>query len=286
MPLLRSAEQPPLLVLVWESIKRSAGVLVLGVARVLLVKGVDYPVCRPVFSGIGLNTYAASIAQEHASEYGVHWNFFFTLGLIPIVGTVCDRLSRFVDHSWLAVIISSGQLAVLLDLRASTDCETTCCSPPTPPRPNLAPILGTNRRTYHVPHSKQGRNRQPSRSVPFPKPSLASASPDHLSLRRLPRDLPSRDRNWSLHPPTRPVLLRSPPSPRAETWGYSDAREEKGARGADAQGVEAQAREARQRPWELRDRLVGTIRTPHAMRMVRFATTRTPPRLPLTPGLY
>ncbi|KAL8291730.1 hypothetical protein RQP46_001988 [Phenoliferia psychrophenolica] len=86
LPLLRSLEQPPLWVLVRESIKKSAGVIALGLVRVLMVKGTDYP--------------------EHASEYGVHWNFFFTLGIVPVFGTLCDRLARYIDHSWLAIIIS------------------------------------------------------------------------------------------------------------------------------------------------------------------------------------
>jgi phosphatidylinositol glycan class W len=39
-------------------------VLVIGVARILAVKASNY--------------------QEHVSEYGVHWNFFFSLALITI----------------------------------------------------------------------------------------------------------------------------------------------------------------------------------------------------------
>ncbi|KAJ2813714.1 Glucosaminyl phosphatidylinositol (GlcN-PI) nositol acylation protein [Coemansia furcata] len=38
--------------------------LVLGVARLVLTESVDY--------------------QKHVSEYGTHWNFFFTLGFLPI----------------------------------------------------------------------------------------------------------------------------------------------------------------------------------------------------------
>ncbi|KAJ2529595.1 Glucosaminyl phosphatidylinositol (GlcN-PI) nositol acylation protein [Coemansia sp. RSA 1935] len=52
----------------WQQLKAglwtSLPVLVLGIARFVLTESVDY--------------------QKHATEYGTHWNFFFTLGLLPI----------------------------------------------------------------------------------------------------------------------------------------------------------------------------------------------------------
>lgn len=47
------------------TMKSTLPLLILGLLRTLFVKGVNY--------------------QEHVAEYGVHWNFFITLGLLPIL---------------------------------------------------------------------------------------------------------------------------------------------------------------------------------------------------------
>ncbi|KZV75704.1 hypothetical protein PENSPDRAFT_647000 [Peniophora sp. CONT] len=55
----------PLLPKVLNTLGSCIPVLVLGIIRVLLVKGTEYP--------------------EHVTEYGVHWNFFLTLGTLPLL---------------------------------------------------------------------------------------------------------------------------------------------------------------------------------------------------------
>ncbi|CAJ2500684.1 Uu.00g035370.m01.CDS01 [Anthostomella pinea] len=79
------------------SMRHSFPLLVLGVIRLLSVKGLDY--------------------AEHVTEYGVHWNFFFTLGFLPPFVAIFQ--------SALKVIPSYAALAIMLGVIYQYVLETT-----------------------------------------------------------------------------------------------------------------------------------------------------------------
>ncbi|KAH9893065.1 GWT1-domain-containing protein [Xylariomycetidae sp. FL2044] len=76
------------------SMRHSFPLLVLGVIRLVSVKGLDY--------------------AEHVTEYGVHWNFFFTLGFLPpFVALFQSALKVVPSYAILALILGVAYQIVL-----------------------------------------------------------------------------------------------------------------------------------------------------------------------------
>ncbi|SPC61632.1 related to GWT1 - GPI-anchored wall transfer protein [Ustilago sp. UG-2017b] len=88
LPFLKSPQNRfrPLRQQVVSDFRKSLPLLLLGSVRVLMVKGVEYP--------------------EHVTEYGVHWNFFYTLAVLPFAATLSRPFSRSIRYSILGLALS------------------------------------------------------------------------------------------------------------------------------------------------------------------------------------
>ncbi|EMD36738.1 hypothetical protein CERSUDRAFT_83761 [Gelatoporia subvermispora B] len=77
-------------------LRKCLPVLILGVLRTLSVKGTEYP--------------------EHETEYGTHWNFFFTIALLPLLEVLLHPLIVHAPISLLGIVAAVSQQLSLSSL--------------------------------------------------------------------------------------------------------------------------------------------------------------------------
>jgi len=95
LPLIKTPSHlaSPVLPKILRAMRRSLPVILLGLVRVLLVKGTEYP--------------------EHVSEYGAHWNFFITLALVPVMELLLHPVMIYVSVTAVGVVVAVFQQLLL-----------------------------------------------------------------------------------------------------------------------------------------------------------------------------
>ncbi|TEB32745.1 GWT1-domain-containing protein [Coprinellus micaceus] len=95
LPLIRDQNYltAPLLSKLIRVTKKCLPIIALGMARVVLVKGAEYP--------------------EHVTEYGVHWNFFLTLAFLPILQVLLHPIIIYLPISLIGILVAVAQQTVL-----------------------------------------------------------------------------------------------------------------------------------------------------------------------------
>ncbi len=128
IPLLKNPSHltEPLLPKATTVLRKCSPALVLGLLRTISVKGTEYPVSdQYLVTRVVVNT-----SQEHVTEYGVHWNFFITLGLLPILQVLLHPLIVYVPISLLGLVVAI--CTHFFDFACEPTLMTLCSAPTCP----------------------------------------------------------------------------------------------------------------------------------------------------------
>jgi phosphatidylinositol glycan class W len=90
-----SGRRPPFSIRFITSLRHAIPLLILGIIRFISVKGLDY--------------------AEHVTEYGVHWNFFFTLGFLPPFAALLQTAFDLVPSYAVLSCVLAGIYEIALD---------------------------------------------------------------------------------------------------------------------------------------------------------------------------
>ncbi|KAG6527996.1 hypothetical protein ZIOFF_010133 [Zingiber officinale] len=82
------------------TLKSTSPLILLGFGRLISTTGVDYQASKPF------------MALAHVGEYGVHWNFFFTLAAVSLLSSLCDIDPKYCGIVGLLILV--GYQACLL----------------------------------------------------------------------------------------------------------------------------------------------------------------------------
>jgi glucosaminylphosphatidylinositol acyltransferase len=112
-PIIRSISYPmhsrlPLIYEIMFALDETKLVVVLGLARVMLVKSTQYPVSCLCLISFQVRSAADDGTKEHVTEYGVHWNFFLTLALVPVLRAIFLPFMRSTSISLLGLLVALG----------------------------------------------------------------------------------------------------------------------------------------------------------------------------------
>ena len=91
----------------YKSLRKSLPLFFLGFIRLALLKVTHYPVYRFLLSFPSSLSHPF-LLQEHVTEYGVHWNFFFTLASIPLLQLLLHPLLASYSPSLIGIALALG----------------------------------------------------------------------------------------------------------------------------------------------------------------------------------